>query len=117
MASLPHAFSPTNTVLILITSSIIYIVTRTIYRLYFHPLAHFVSPSIPSPSLSTLINPQPGPKLAATTFLYEAYHDVFLPPGGQFATHLTQLHKTYGSIIRCSPDEMSVPPPHPKQIS
>ncbi|KAH7384477.1 cytochrome P450 [Pyrenochaeta sp. MPI-SDFR-AT-0127] len=67
---------------------LLYIFTKTIYRLYFHPLASF-----------------PGPKLAAATTLWNAYYDI-LTPG--LIKHLPELHKKYGPIIRIQPNELHV---------
>lgn len=64
---------------------------KIIYRLYFHPLAHF-----------------PGPKFAAVSFLYEIYFDLLVAPGGQFIYRLDELHDKYGPVIRCSPEEIHV---------
>ena len=48
-----------------------------IYRLYFHPLAHF-----------------PGPRLAAASTLYRAYYQCW--KDGKLLHKTTQLHKVYG---------------------
>jgi hypothetical protein len=53
------------------------VVFIAVYRLYFHPLAKV-----------------PGPKLAAITWLYEIYFDLYL--GGQFVFEIGRLHETYG---------------------
>lgn len=50
-----------------------------IYRLFLSPLAKF-----------------PGPKFAALSGWYEAYYDIVLR--GQFAFHIEELHKIYGSF-------------------
>lgn len=50
-----------------------------IYRLYFHPLAHF-----------------PGDRLAAITGWVETYHDVFR--GGQFIFTIEKWHAKYGKV-------------------
>ncbi|ORX95133.1 cytochrome P450 [Clohesyomyces aquaticus] len=67
---------------------IAFIVFRTIYRLYFHPLARF-----------------PGPKFAAATTLYNAYYDI-LDSG--LIKRLPDMHKKYGPIIRIQPNEIHV---------
>ncbi|KAF2262689.1 cytochrome P450 [Lojkania enalia] len=67
---------------------VVYVSIKTIYRLYFHPLAKF-----------------PGPKLAAATTLYNAYYDI-LAPG--LVKMLPELHRKYGTIIRIQPNEVHV---------
>ncbi|CAO2655658.1 Nn.00g044610.m01.CDS01 [Neocucurbitaria sp. VM-36] len=67
---------------------LLYILTKALYRLYFHPLASF-----------------PGPRLAAATTLYNAYYDI-LTPG--LVKRLPELHKKYGPIIRIQPNELHV---------
>nr|POE87787.1 trichodiene oxygenase [Quercus suber] len=69
----------------------IYVIGLSIYRLLLHPLASF-----------------PGPRLAALTFAYETYYDVFVAPGGQFTYELDRLHDIYGPVIRINPDEIHV---------
>jgi hypothetical protein len=54
-----------------------FVVIRTIYRVYFHPLRKI-----------------PGPKLAAATHLVEFYYDVVL--GGKFCWKLQKMHEKYG---------------------
>jgi hypothetical protein len=45
----------------------------------FHPLAHF-----------------PGPKFAAATYLYEAYHDWWLV--GRYGKVISRMHERYGIL-------------------
>ncbi|KAH7407904.1 cytochrome P450 [Cadophora sp. MPI-SDFR-AT-0126] len=62
-----------------------YFISLAIYRLYFHPLSSI-----------------PGPKLAATTLLYEFYYDVL--HSGSYIWRIRDLHAHYGPIIRISPN-------------
>lgn len=57
-------------------------VVRTIYSVYFGPLAKF-----------------PGPKLAATTLLYEFYYDLICK--GQYTWKIKELHQEYGTTLHC----------------
>lgn len=61
----------------------LYLVTRSIYRLYFSPLSHI-----------------PGPRLAALTKWYEAYYEIVL--SGQYSFHIDELHDKYGNIHHSS---------------
>ena len=65
------------------TVTVAYLVLLAIYRLYFTPSAKF-----------------PGPKLAALTFWYEFYYDVWHE--GQYTWKIRDLHKQYGMHIRRS---------------
>jgi hypothetical protein len=56
---------------------IVYLFVGAIYRLYFHPLAKF-----------------PGPKIAALTGWYEAYHDMYRR--GMFIWKVQEMHEKYG---------------------
>jgi len=60
-----------------------YVVFIVLSRLFFHPLRDF-----------------PGPRLAAMTFLYEAYYDIVLDGG--LVEQLRKLHEIYG-LSNCCP--------------
>lgn len=63
----------------------LYLITRSMYRLYFSPLSHI-----------------PGPRLAALTRWYEAYYEIVL--NGQYSFHIDELHDKYGNIhFSCLP--------------
>lgn len=53
----------------------------------FHPLSRF-----------------PGPKIAATSYLYEAYYDWWLL--GRYGKVIARMHEQYGPIVRINPDEL-----------
>ncbi|KAF2137173.1 uncharacterized protein K452DRAFT_291838 [Aplosporella prunicola CBS 121167] len=63
------------------------------YRVFFHPLSKF-----------------PGPRLAAATYWYETYHDVWHK--GDYTSQIGRLHEKYGPIIRINPDELHVNDPY-----
>lgn len=83
----------------------LYVITRSIYRLYFSPLSHI-----------------PGPRLAALTTWYEAYYEIVL--SGRYSFHIDELHDKYGNrylpsfavvlmsitgpVIRVAPDEIHI---------
>lgn len=69
--------------------AILYYFFRSVYRLYFHPLAHI-----------------PGPKLAAITHKWMAYHD--LVHFGKLIFKIEELHKQYGPVVRIGPDELHI---------
>ena len=67
-----------------------YSFSLALYRLYLARIAHI-----------------PGPRLAALTYFYQFYYDVF-PHSGQFMFQCGRLHKKYGPIIRIGPDEVHI---------
>ncbi|OQO06915.1 hypothetical protein B0A48_07481 [Cryoendolithus antarcticus] len=79
----------TGVAVLALSSYAVYSLTKLFYRIFLHPIARF-----------------PGPRLAAATYLYEAYYDVWRD--GQFLFHLDALHDQYGPVIRVSPDEIHV---------
>jgi cytochrome P450 len=78
--------------LLAILCFVIYGITLSIYRLYFHPLSKF-----------------PGPKLTAATLWFEFYHDVIRR--GQFMWEIQAMHEKYGSIVRINPHELHINDP------
>ncbi|KAJ6070453.1 hypothetical protein N7467_011772 [Penicillium canescens] len=70
-----------------------YLIAKSIYRLYFHPLSKI-----------------PGPKLAAITGAYEFYFNVV--KRGMFIWEMERLHKIYGPIIRVTPHEVHIKDPN-----
>ncbi|KAL2863960.1 cytochrome P450 [Aspergillus lucknowensis] len=64
-----------------------YVSSLVFYRLVLSPLAGI-----------------PGPKIAAITWWYEIYYDVWL--GGQYFRKIDAMHKKYGPIVRINPDEV-----------
>ncbi|KAF2113824.1 cytochrome P450 [Lophiotrema nucula] len=67
-------------------------ISVVVYRLHLSPLARF-----------------PGPKVAASTGLYEFYHDFFRR--GKYIFEIEKMHKKYGPIVRINPDELSIHDP------
>ncbi|KAK2765686.1 cytochrome p450 [Colletotrichum kahawae] len=71
---------------------ILYWVCVAIYRLYLSPLAKV-----------------PGPKIAALTSWYAAYHDIWR--GGQYVWIVEEMHRQYGPVVRTMPDVVHVNDP------
>ncbi|KAJ5671894.1 Cytochrome P450 [Penicillium longicatenatum] len=69
--------------------ALLWVVTESIRRLFFHPLSHI-----------------PGPRLAALTWWYEFYYDVVLP--GKYIFRIQELHREYGPILRITPEEIHI---------
>jgi hypothetical protein len=67
-----------------------YIFCVGVYRLYFSRISHI-----------------PGPRLAALTYFYQFYYDVF-PHQGQFLFECGRMHEKYGPVIRIGPDEVQI---------
>ncbi|KAK4189411.1 Cyrochrome P450 monooxygenase [Podospora australis] len=84
------------------TTNLLYLVGlwfgyRVLIALYnispFHPLYRF-----------------PGPKIAAVSYVYEAYHDWIL--GGRYTNKIREMHERYGPIVRINPDELHCSDPN-----
>lgn len=76
-----------------LTSLALWTIYGVIYRLYLSPISSF-----------------PGPKLAALSFWYEFYYDIY-PLYGQYTFHIRDLHEKYGPIIRINPHELHISTP------
>ncbi|KAL2870251.1 cytochrome P450 [Aspergillus lucknowensis] len=63
------------------------ILSRCLYQLYYHPLSRV-----------------PGPKLAACTSLWLAYHTYI----GDECTVIFELHKKYGPVLRVAPNDVDI---------
>ena len=74
-------------ILICLVAPLVLILSRSIYRIYFHPLSH-----IPGPLL---------PKISSIWLHYHAYV-------GDEASTIHKLHTTYGPYVRVSPNEVDI---------
>ncbi|KAI0881626.1 cytochrome P450 [Annulohypoxylon maeteangense] len=80
ISSIPQACTAVS----LLVSS--FIIIKVFYRLFLSPLSKF-----------------PGPKLAAATKLYEAYHVLIK---NDWLENLKNLHEIYGPVVRLGPNEL-----------
>ncbi|PSR83723.1 benzoate 4-monooxygenase cytochrome P450 [Coniella lustricola] len=80
------AASPAQLACVLAAMGIFYLVSKAVYRVYFGPLSHI-----------------PGPKLNALTMIPSARHLL----AGTIAENTLQLHRTYGHVVKISPNEVS----------
>lgn len=69
------------------TLFVLLIATRTIYRIYFHPLSHI-----------------PGPLLSKATSLWLHYHAYI----GDEASSIHRLHAQHGPYVRVAPNEVDI---------
>lgn len=67
---------------LIISAFVLYVAIEAVRRLYFSKISHI-----------------PGPRLAALTYYYQTYWDLW-PNDGQFTFHTKDLHRRYGPIIR-----------------
>jgi cytochrome P450 len=79
-------------VLVTLALVVSYLVSTSIYNLFFHPLRSF-----------------PGPKLAAATHFYEFYFDCI--KGGRFIWQIQRMHEVYGPVVRINPREIHIRDP------
>ncbi|KAI0747057.1 cytochrome P450 [Daedaleopsis nitida] len=77
-------FLSLNTLATLVAGVLISVLLK---RVVFHPLSRF-----------------PGPKLAAATWWYMTYYEVF--KDGAFVAQLEKLHAQYGPVVRVSPNQL-----------
>lgn len=88
LSSLVSDLSATSLGISLANFATLYIVVIGIYRLCLAPSANF-----------------PGPRLAALTFWYEFYYDVW-PFEGQYTWKIQELHNKHGPFVRINPCEV-----------
>ncbi|RKF80347.1 Cytochrome P450 monooxygenase aclL [Golovinomyces cichoracearum] len=87
IASLPKLISSSIfLVKILSLSALTYVLTITIYNVFFHPLRKY-----------------PGPISHRITNFYMSYHEIC----GRSAYHIRDLHEKYGPTVRIRPNELS----------
>lgn len=79
-------------VLYLLGAKVVYEVLRSLYRIYFHPLAEY-----------------PGDTLAKATYWHETYYDVF--KGHQYIWKIKEMHERHGPVIRTNPDDVHIHDP------
>ncbi|KAG6360407.1 hypothetical protein INS49_011467 [Diaporthe citri] len=60
---------------------------------------------------STARQPSKGPTLAALTFAYEAYFDIFKEGGGRYWVEINRIHDALGPIVRINPWEVHIRDP------
>ncbi|KAI9678375.1 MAG: hypothetical protein M1822_008021 [Bathelium mastoideum] len=83
---------PPSLALAVFATTLLYAVSISCYRLYLCPLASI-----------------PGPRLAALTYWYECFYDVWRP--AQYVFKIRELHQRYGPIVRITPREISISDP------
>ncbi|KAI5785826.1 cytochrome P450 [Geopyxis carbonaria] len=75
-----------------VATTLIYIFSICIYRLYFHPLSHV-----------------PGPRLAAISTLWQIYWNVIR--GGELTSQLPRVCQQYGTVVRIGPNDVFIHDP------
>ncbi|KAL6908431.1 cytochrome P450 [Trichoderma evansii] len=79
-------------IFVLLFGVVLWQVGTAIYHLWFSPLSRI-----------------PGPKLAASTLLYEFYYEVIC--SGKYTRRIEKMHEKYGPIVRISPYEVHIKDP------
>lgn len=77
---------------LVLTAFALYLILRSLYRLFLSPLSSI-----------------PGPRFAAITVHYQTYYNIV--KGGQFLFKLRDLHQLYGPIVRIGPNEIHIDDP------
>lgn len=93
MASLPTILDTIGTeslVALIGLLSVLCITCGATYRIFLSPISHI-----------------PGPKLAALTYFYQFYFDVY-PHQGRWIFQQQKLHEQYGPIVRVGPNELHI---------
>ena len=88
-----HQSTFKNVFLGVVVAYLVYGALLCVYRITCHPLAKF-----------------PGPKLAAATFWYEFYYDLF-PHKLRYLWRIEELHRKYGPIVRINPIHIHINDP------
>lgn len=79
ISTMAHSIAAFDAVVAALIFFALFLLTRSVYRLYLHPLANV-----------------PGPRLAALTSWHELWYDCFHGGGGQHAFKMREMHDRYG---------------------
>lgn len=93
VSSVKSHITARNVLLAVVPAYLAYWALVYVYRITLHPLAKF-----------------PGPKLAAVSFWYEFYYDLW-PHKAQYLWKIKELHEKYGPIVRINPIHIHINDP------